>query len=307
MTHLLLSFALAVSPVQLRFQKSPEAAQCLDEAALRSLVRERLGEDPFHAQADTHIAVVLRADARGFEAELKQTTQENQPPLVRTLRSTKADCSDLGPALAFALALAVDPLSFTRAAPIEEQPENPPPPTETPAAEMPAPDTTASPPLHWHVGLGAHGAFGAAPSLNGGVSLEAGVRAERWEFFLGGRGDWPGTSSIGGGDVSASLLLGQAGVCFALPLISVCGTASGGALQSLGVGYQDSRAVTTPWVAVGTRATGTWLFASPLGLRLFVDLQIPLFRTVLRVGDVQAWSTPAVAGALGLLLFFEWE
>ena len=144
------------------------------------------------------------------------------------------------------------------------------------------------------------GAWGAAPTVNLGFEIGASFvgGGGSWSLALDGRGDLPAGVAAAGGRIETSLLVGTVAPCGHLGPLSGCVLLVAGARLSRGAGLADAREVVTPYVAIGGRIAGEWhVFpgVEALSIQTRVELQAPLTRAALVVGDQQVWETGPVS------------
>jgi hypothetical protein len=101
----------------LEVARRPGAESCLSENELRRAVAEILGYGPFQKSARRKVTCLLSATGGEFHARIElKDTRTHKRLGVRELSSSGASCEALGPAVALAIALAVDPLAQPPAA-----------------------------------------------------------------------------------------------------------------------------------------------------------------------------------------------
>ncbi len=139
----------------------------------------------------------------------------------------------------------------------------------------------------------------ATPSLRGQASFGYGVV----DVDAGVRFDLPSRYPVGNGallDVALLALDGSACLEWdpdAFVGLRGCGDIEAGALNARGIGLDNSRAVTAPWVAVGARGAVDMHIWPELGLVVQGDLLSPLIRPRL-IDDVshEVYAEPALVG-----------
>ena len=145
----------------------------------------------------------------------------------------------------------------------------------------------------------------------------AGIRSARLSRATGvvgiGRGafalslepriDAPTSVAAGAGRVSFWTASAALVPCLRFSALAACGVVGGGVLRGAGEEVPGARTGIAPWMAVGARLAWYVPLGTPsLALRLHGDLLAVPLRTALRVGSETAWTTPAVSGALGLVV-----
>lgn len=290
MLTLLVWATISATPARLEVSRAQGAEACADKARVEALVAERLGVNPFEAAATTLIHIDITAADSGFEAKLMLGSAT-----PRIIRSERADCSDLGPALAFALCVALDPMFLLRGPVDAGAPEMP---SESPDAGLlePAPPTASG---EWQFAAGVHASVGAAPAINGGAHLNVGWYQPTWAIAFEGRADVPSAITVEGTPVSGQLLAATVLGCYRLGTISFCGLGAAGALRAWSTGLGSSTA-TTPWLGFGVRALWSALVSERIGVRVSVEAIAPVTRSIFRLGETDAWATGPLMGSLGL-------
>jgi len=278
---------------------------CSDPSELRAEVAGRLGYDPFveSAGVDT-ISVQIRRAGIGLEGTFERRNAAHHPLGRRAISSRRGDCSELTSALAVGIAIAIDPLSLTRENPAEAPPlpapaapaEAPSPFRESGAVEtVPLVPTRRTTPLRFVVGIGPSLALETLPGPSFGVRALAGVSYGSFELDLEGAFDAPASTAAGAGSIEASLVVGKVAPCFRYGWLLGCASLSMGTLHGTGVGISKSSVQDeTFYAAAGVRAGAEWPITRTLGVRLFVEGEVPLRPTDLKTNDTTAWSTPPV-------------
>ncbi len=305
-----------VTRTRLDYARTPAAASCPDEGAMRRSVAERLGYDPFHDEGGRTLRARVDRPSE-WAVEIRLLDPEGVLIGERQLSSPGNDCAELASSTALAIAIALDPLVLARPtpppAPVAQQPEPLPPPLRVVTAvehraapvepDAPAPARPGDPRLQ--LGFMALGALGTAPSATLGGTLVAGARFGG--LYLGAevRADIPGSKAVGRGSVQAGQVVGGAVVCGQTGWVGACGIVSGGVLRSQSWDVLAATTAETPWVTVGPRAFLDLPFGPTVRLRLQADLVVPVTRTTLVVGHVEVWQSPIVAFSGGAGLIFE--
>ena len=170
--------------VALDYERGAGVDACPDAGGFESIVRARVGHDPFVSPADVRARV--RIVHKGDELI---GTLEVEGSRAREIRSASRDCDEIVASLALALAIRIDPSSLT---------PTPPPPAEplektrepdrvTTPASVPTPSTPSPPPasLTLRSSIGAVAAIGSGPQLTGGATIQLGVRSRAVSIGLG--------------------------------------------------------------------------------------------------------------------------
>jgi hypothetical protein len=129
----------------LDYRRQPGAERCPPRAELEAQVRDILGRSPFARKAPRTVRCVLRADGTSLAARVQLVDGRSGRVLgVRELSGAGPGCEELGGAVAFAIALAIDPLARPpRPAPVEAVTATPPMPVPVGPSRPPA--TTLAP------------------------------------------------------------------------------------------------------------------------------------------------------------------
>jgi hypothetical protein len=282
---------------------------CPDEAELRRGVGELLGYDPFRDEAPSRIVASVNSGRREFVARIVLHSATGESAGERELSA--ADCKELGSAVAFAIALAVDPMLPSRQRQ-REQEKAPPPPRPPPepkpavvARSLAEPPPPARPPPGepWRLRLGTYGSlsFGSAPAPAVGAAALVGVRRGELSVSIEARRNLPaGDDAEPRGRVQASLSAASLVPCYHAGVLVACLLGTLGALQGEGEGVAEPRKDTSLHAAVEARAGLELPLASSIALAAFAGLGAPLTRTTLQVNDQDVWTTPALVSTLGL-------
>jgi hypothetical protein len=313
---------LATAPVRLEYSRADDAAACVAEDDLRAAVVRRLGYVPFDEAAPDVLQVAVARKPPGFVGRLVRTTPFGPRKGERELYTPRADCADLGEALAFALSVAIDPASMFRPPPDAGTPTVEPAPDAGVPEPEPAPEDAGSPPdaglrpvppgeqrvtVTTPVELEAGAAVGATYGVAPVASLS--VRAEvRWRWRLISlavqlRGDLLGSLTVGGGNVNATPLQLGVAPCLHFRGLTGCALVSGGVVIGSAAGLPGATTRITPIFLLGARLA----YELELGrFRPFVFAEGggAVARTSLFVGHTEAWTSPPAWGGGGLGFFF---
>ena len=292
--------------VVLVYERGPGTEACPDEPSLRAEVSARLGYDPFVPSAPRTLRVVLARDRHRLRGSVRVVEASGQVSGERALEAR--ECGELVSSLAVAAAMGIDPFALDRPAPpapappLAPAPAPAPPPPPTADAAPPAPPPPAPPrePLHFRASLGALGALGAAPSLAGGGLVGAELRWRHVSAGLEGRADLPASTEALHGEVSSSLLVGSLVPCALVAFFFACAVASAGTLRGEGRGVLSPTKASGLFASIGLRGGAELPLGSVFALRAFGEIDAPITRTTLRIDGADAWTTPSVAGVLGV-------
>lgn len=288
--------ALSAPPVQLQVDDT-SAGACPPPEAVRARVVQLLGRDPF-GDAGRVVRVQLRPAGRAFAAAISDGAAQRE--------ITAADCAELVPAAALAVAIAIDPAwALTPPAPPPPAPPAssrstaPSAPTERLASD-PATYNEPRPPLRLRIHGGAHAASGASPGVGGGAHLGLSLGRGLWYGGVEGRWDAPSAAAFRGGEVRADWIGGRALGCVGGERLDACLSLAAAWQRFDAGGFAVSQEGTGAYLAPGARGIARWPLSEALALRFQLDLDLPLSRTVLRVGGDRAWESAPLTAALGL-------
>jgi hypothetical protein len=146
--------------------------------------------------------------------------------------------------------------------------------------------------------------FGAAPSTNLGVTAQLGARWRALSLGLEGRADFPVSSAAveGGGDVSASLLVGSIVPCFHHGIVAGCLLGTFGGMRATGELVANPLRETKFYAATGGRIALEFPITDTFALRTHADVVATLTQITLRLNDRDVWTTPPVSAGLGVAL-----
>ncbi|MHB8421008.1 MAG: hypothetical protein ACYDCL_23295 [Myxococcales bacterium] len=279
---------------RLDYTLGPGAEQCPDRARLAILVATHLGYDPFDAQASQRLVVEIVGEQGALTASLHLFGPEGRLMGSQRLSSPDPQCRDLAASLALALSLAIDPLGSTR-------PKPPPPPAAPPAVEVhPAPPPQpAAPPVVFALAVGADGVWGALPAAAAAVTLGGEARWRRASLGLSVGLDMPAGQSAGAASFQAWLLSATLSPCLRLWLFGACALLSAGVVSASGAHFTDPQSPSTPYLAGGAQLFADIPLAPWFALRPRVELDVPILRTALVVGQTTLWTMSPVVASLG--------
>jgi len=281
--------------VRFEYERGPGAQRCPGEQAFRDAVGAKVARDLFAAEPkpSTRLVVKLGRRGAGYEgtAELRNeagavTWSMLFPPPLHRPSST---CSNLILALAFGVALEVDPVELPTV-------ETPPPPPTPPAK----PEAPTRP---FRIGVSPWLDLGAAPRPAFGLSFGLGFRVAWFSLDLEGHWDPPAASILSGAEVGTSRFVGALvpcghvryfGGCLLAEVGPIWGTVTGTRIQE---GTQSAL-----YIAIGGRLSAEIEIAPHLALRPAVDLRVPLQRPALRLAfeAEPRWEAPAVGVGFGV-------
>jgi hypothetical protein len=295
----------------LSYERLKGAEVCPDETSLREQIELRLGYDPFRDGAPHRVSVRIAPIGHGFHARI-QTSGPDGGSAEREIDGEGAGCDELLQSVVLAVSLAIDPMSFTRppsAAPPQASPlPPPPPPTPVPASEralVPVTPAVAAP-SPWIVQIDATArlGFGLVPKPSIGPAVDLRVGQKRWALVAVAGADLPTASQFlsgsSGPGVDASLVRGGLGACGLLGWFSACGRFDLGALEGSGTGMRIATSDTTFYADAALGAGLDVPVASGIHAVAGGELVAPLTRTPLKIESATPWTTPALAGSVGL-------
>ncbi|MEW5852881.1 MAG: hypothetical protein AB2A00_29120, partial [Myxococcota bacterium] len=269
-------------------------------------------------------------DEAWLRAVVELTEADGTRVGARSLQTREAGCGQMRDALVVTLAVALDELAhIPPPTPPEpppttpEPPSSPPPeplaapPTEEPHPEPPAPAPPPPRPINpqprprvvrvpeqrwWSVELrgGMLANLGSLPAAAPGSSVGAALRAGRITgglevSVLAPALRWQNAKWWGAG---AAVTTGS--VCTEVWWLGGCALLTAGGITQAITGKGRTGPVTTPHLAAG----GRWYLDLPLrwrlGVRLHLDVQGALTRTVVLLDGARAWETPLLSGTLGV-------
>lgn len=161
--------------VVLDYRKLAGAERCPTKPELEAQVRDILGRSPFARKAPRKVRCTLRAEGGGLAARVQLLDSRSGRVLgVRELSGSGPGCEELGGAVAFAIALAIDPLAKPPRPPPAASvsaapPSRPPEVTATPSVKSPAPSSQSSGLPGSAASVAGAGAVGAPSSQSSGL------------------------------------------------------------------------------------------------------------------------------------------
>ena len=314
--------AQAPPVARLSFDRAGGAEPCVDEEELRERVAARLGRDPFVEEAPLAIDVrISPADASGFVAMIALTDARDARETHREITSSRADCADLGDALALAVSLAVDPTSLLRPAGAESveaaepsasdeattsgspaAPEPEPEPAEAPASEETAREfhDERSSPISLRIGAMLFGSYGVAPNASAGLALSLGARYRDVSLDLELRAEVPTEIDGDNGTVRGAPFTAALVPCGHVDAVALCGVLRAGAFYGEGVDAVASRSALSAYTAIGVRGGAEIPIGPSVDLRVLGEATTPVTSVELRLGPEVVWDTPPVALSIGV-------
>ena len=165
--------------VVLDYRRLAGAERCPTKPQLEAQVRDILSRSPFARKAPRTVRCTLRAQGSGLVARVQLLDSRSGRVLgVRELSGSGPRCEDLGGAVAFAIALAIDPLARPPRPPpaptVVATPPMPPPVEPVPRTTAPAPPSSVSSGL---AGTSATAPSSVSSGLPGSAASAAGAGA----------------------------------------------------------------------------------------------------------------------------------
>jgi hypothetical protein len=328
--------AVAILPAAARPDNAPLAVTldyavapgCPDVSEFKSIVVGRLGYGAFREDVPDRTLVRVAPHGKFFEGRIEWQDAAGQWQGERTFPSRTGDCAQLVRAMAFALALQIQLLANTAAAPetasstTERGEDRPPPPPPPPPRDEPPPEKATAPkpppvavptqqptdvpetpsrPLAFAVGIGGLAGFGISTGVTpfgrvfgslawGALSMD--VAAELGPSSTIRRED--------GAGFSHRELLAALAACGSIDRWSACWVGKGGQIRI------DGQSIDVPASSSGVYLqTGLRLAArQDLGSRFFLRAQAEGLVTVTRprvsLDAIPVWTARRFAETLGL-------
>jgi len=310
------------SQFRLEYLRDTTAASCPNQEAFRASLSARLGRDLVDDSAPELLRIHVRREAERRRGTVEWFGASGKRKGLRELSSERADCEELAQALELAVALVIDPPSFSR--PEAARPPSPPPPAP-PAQDLPPPapappqSARAPPPVPPQtvqvpavapqsrapsvlLGLGTRASWRLLPHTALGLHIEGGLRFEHLSLSLDATAWLPRTTPVTEARLRSMLVAAGARVCAHLGPFGACPQLSAGRLWCEGVGLENARTARAPWLASGARLFAEWRSPTPnLRLQLLAEGLFILTKNRFLAGDVELWQTLRLGGSLGLM------
>lgn len=285
--------AHAAPPTSLVYSRTPDAAACPDEAALRRAVATRLGSEAFTTTdvARRSVEVSISRSERGYRATVRTRLKDGPPSAERTLDAGDR-CDELIEAVALAISVALDPSAF-------DEPSAPPEPA-VPSEAPPTPSVSERPaPIDFSVGLGAALGLGEAPAPAFSGALYGAVRHTWLGAVLEVRRSLEASGETDHGTVSTTSTAFLGGPCAHVAFAFGCAVAELGFVTAR-IG-DDPREDSTAFPRFGARLGVALPFAEDrLEARASFDaLGLPGQLRVAR-GDATVYELPAGRVGIGV-------
>ena len=275
-----------------------DARSCGDTEILRARVAERLGRDPFTAEASSGRLRVSFARAKpSWTAEIATFDDAGKQTGARTLTREGATCEPLVASVVFTVAVLLEELA-PRPTPPPPAPRPPDEPWPAPTPDVPPPPPPA-PTTHFDAALGASGAVGGAPAPSVGGEIAVGLDVRRFRVELGARLYLP-ASSDGDVAVRTRLVYGRVAPCYGWEVLSACFVAAVGSVSGEATGDRiaSSRLDGQLFAAGGIGALSRlFIVRDRIFVRAAIDLLFAATRVGFDVGDQRVWTLPVVSAA----------
>ena len=276
-----------------------DARGCGDTEILRARVAERLGRDPFTAEASSgRLRVSFTRAKPSWTAEIATFDDAGKQTGARTLTREGATCEPLVASVVFTVAVLLEELAPRPAPPSPPAPRPPDEPWPAPTPDAPPPPAPG-PATHFDAALGASGAVGGAPAPSVGGEIAVGVDITRFRVELGARLYLP-ASSDGDGAVRTRLVYGRIAPCYGWEVLSACLVAAVGSVSGEATGDRvASSHLDGQLFAAGGVGALSRLFVvrDRIYLRAAIDLLFAATRVGFDVGDQRVWTLPLVSAA----------
>lgn len=293
--------------VRLEYRPAPG---CPEQKLLGYLIGSKMSFDPIDPGAKARLTVTIKHVGSMYTGVAEVREPGAAKPWVRSLRPMTS-CDEMFDALAFVIAVYLDPGGPPPPAPAS-------PATPTPAPLTPAPPLPEHPPLpspelpsrSIRLGLGAALGLGVSPaSAAPGVAVDVGVRSLRWaplSLALEGRA-YPtatGMAESSGARVTTGLYTGALVPCAHWRVVAPvelagCALVELGALRATSDAAPSKVAVLLH-AAAGLRGGVEVPLVDHLALRATGDALLSLRRSGALIDGRPAWEMPVVSAAFGL-------
>ena len=300
---------------------------CPDANVFETTVENRLGYEVFAEEAPTRVLVRITSDGQAFAGNMEWRDSQGKWAGDRAFPASSSDCEDLVRAMAFTLALQLlladvpSPPPDTNPEAAEEKATKPPPSppappvSAAPTAQPPKSSTVEAEPPSSHrphpvpaLGAGTLMGFGMSSAVVPFARVFGGVGWPHGSLSLAAEASWPATirRQDGAGFSHQQVLAGVAG-CTSLEPWSLCMVVKAGEVSVAGKNIDDRASATGPLLETGLRAGATLRVARHVALSAGGEvLVLPILWSV-TLDDSVVWTSPRLAGTLGLDLVFRFE
>jgi hypothetical protein len=300
--------------VDLDYQPDSSLGDCPSEPAFRTVIRDRLGYDPFRAGSPQTIVARAHAAPQGLRGSIEWRDDSGAVRGERALSAEHSDCEAFARVMAFAIAVQIQLLSgeadagTTSSVPPNGNDESS--LTSVMQAEKPAvaqdrpppPVVTTREPAGWEflLGVGPTLGFGVAPATVVEGRAFGTLRNDRLALEIGAEASLPSrrTTTEGNG-VEQQLQLGSLAGCLALAPLSGCLVGKLGRLNVRGFGVDAPLSASGALAQVGPRLA----LGEDFGGRLSGALRLEALATLVPWGVTlnhrEIWRTPSVSLSVG--------
>ncbi len=302
------------------------ASGCPAPDLFKTTVENRLGYDVFAEDAPSRVLVLITSDGQAFAGTMEWRDPQGNWAGDRTFPTNSSDCEDLVRAMAFTLALQVlltdvpgsPPGTSTKTVKNEPKPPTSPPVRpagDKPTAKPPKSSTQeAEPPPSRRprpvpaLGAGTLVGFGMSSGLIPFARASGGVEWPRWSLVLAFEASFPTTiQRQDGAGFSHQQVLASLTGCRSLDPWSLCAVVKAGEVSVAGEDIDDPALATGPMLETGLRAGATLRVSRRLELSASGEaLVLPILWSV-TLDDSTVWTSPRLAGTLGLDLMVRFE
>jgi hypothetical protein len=274
---------------------------CPNEAAFAARLHERMMGGA-GSEIDRPRRVLIAVDGSG-EGAVGQLTIEGRSGETTTRQISGPSCEQIVDALAFVVALTLDPAASARAAPA--------PPSAGPPADAPTEQATRAPPgATWRLSAAAHasmtGAFPPGLQVSVPVFVELGdefpATLNRWTPALraGFERSFGASMQVPQGSARFVWTVGRLDLCASLSVaprlrVGPCLGADMGEIDGAG-SIARPRQASPFWFALGGIVRGRWQVRSPVFLEVDAGAVVPVTRNAFVFDpDTLLYQVPAVS------------
>jgi len=261
---LLTSMVLLAAPqtvARLDYQRGDGAEQCVDEAALKALVVERVGHEVWAEDAPLTVHVVIeKQDDGALWGHVAVLDGDGNKTGERDLRSIKQDCVDLSAAVALGISMVLDPDAVLGL--LEPEPATTPPqaavrPRRRAAGRLLGivpPRPRDAPSFSGFVDVGGGGVVGLGGGLSPVVLVASGIHHRMLSLALEGQWMAPATLVLAP-NARVTTAVQSIGVvpCLDAGVLTACGVARVGGFVASSRGLAGARTIVRPLVMAGGR------------------------------------------------------
>jgi hypothetical protein len=294
---------------------------CPEVGDFKAVVITRLGYDPFNDSAPDHVFVRMAPRDGALDGSIEWRDSSGRWAGDQSFPLISSDCPQLARAMGFALAVQIQLLARTGAAPHAEvaplaetmpPPDAPPPQPALPVITTPSNGPTTVPGATAAEAPAGHGpvfAMGAGPSVGFGMSstpvlLGRVFGALSWQHVsleLAAVVSLPSTTRrADGAGFSQQHLLLSAAACVALSQWNACLLANAGQVRMVGEDIDRPSSAQVPVVEAGARVAFIQLVGRRVFLNAHADGVTRLIRWTGSLDQVPVWSAPRFAATIGI-------